>query len=365
MKLIKQLCFLASSSLLIQASLVHADQVFLDDLIVGGSACVGLDCNNGESFGFDTLRLKENNLRINFDDTSVSASFPKNDWRIVANDSDNGGLNYLGIEDSTAGRIPFRVEAGARANALYVEADSDVGIGTNNPVVNLHIVDGNTPTLRLEQDGSSGFTPQTWDVAGNEANFFIRDVTNGSKLFFRSEPGAPENSIYIDNTGQVGFGTNNPSEKLDIRSSGNVRFALTATDGDADSWVFNHNAGQDALIINYVDSGTTSEFVLDQSGNLTVSGDVFSTTCPTGTPCAPDYVFEDDYPLMPLGEVKDFIERESHLPHVPSADDLTGPISINQMQMTLLRKVEELTLYTLQQQDRIEQLEKQVAETNK
>jgi len=40
-----------------------ADQVIADDLIVQGSTCVGLDCVNNESFGFDTLRLKENNTR--------------------------------------------------------------------------------------------------------------------------------------------------------------------------------------------------------------------------------------------------------------------------------------------------------------
>ncbi len=40
------------------------DQVILDDLIVDGSLFVGFDCFNGESFGFDTIRLKENNTRI-------------------------------------------------------------------------------------------------------------------------------------------------------------------------------------------------------------------------------------------------------------------------------------------------------------
>ncbi|NIM12421.1 MAG: hypothetical protein GTO45_09930, partial [Candidatus Aminicenantes bacterium] len=63
------------------------DQVILDDLIVDGSICVGFDCVNGESFGFDTIRLKENNLRIRFVDTSSTASFPSNDWQITANDS--------------------------------------------------------------------------------------------------------------------------------------------------------------------------------------------------------------------------------------------------------------------------------------
>ncbi|MCK7594472.1 tail fiber domain-containing protein [Pseudomarimonas salicorniae] len=195
------------------------DQVILDDLIVDGSACIGQDCVNGESFGFDTLRLKENNLRIKFQDTSNSASFPTNDWQITINDSTNGGANKFSIDDIDGARTPFTIEAGARTNSLYVENDGDVGFGTANPVVNLHAVDGNTPTLRLEQDGSSGFTPQTWDVAGNEANFFIRDATNGSKLPFKIKPGAPDNALFIASTGRVGLGTTSPSGGLHVRST--------------------------------------------------------------------------------------------------------------------------------------------------
>lgn len=230
------------------------DQVFTDDLIVTGSGCIGTDCVNNESFGFDTLRLKENNLRINFDDTSNSGSFPSNDWRIVANDSNNGGTSYLAIEDSTAGRIPFRVVAGARANALYVDSSGRVGFGTSTPSVDIHDRNGNTPTLRLEQDGSSGFTSQTWDVGGNEANFFIRDVTNGSKLAFRIKPGSPESSVHIFPTGvsvnksataqaaldvngsalvsgKLGVGTAAPVTNLDVLSS--IRAANTNTAGVA------------------------------------------------------------------------------------------------------------------------------------
>ena len=55
------------------------DQVIPDDLIVQGSGCFGFDCVNNESFGFDTIRLKENNLRIKAEDTSVG-TFPTNDW---------------------------------------------------------------------------------------------------------------------------------------------------------------------------------------------------------------------------------------------------------------------------------------------
>ena len=95
------------------------DQVVLDDMIVDGSLCVGFDCVNGESFGFDTIRLKENNLRIRFDDTSSIQSYPRNDWQLIANDSTDGGGSYFSIEDSSAGRRVFTVEAGAPAHSLY------------------------------------------------------------------------------------------------------------------------------------------------------------------------------------------------------------------------------------------------------
>jgi hypothetical protein len=70
-----------------------------------------------------------------------------------------------------------------------VDDGGRVGLGTSTPVVDLHVVSGDSPTLRLEQNGSSGFTPQTWDVAGNETNFFVRDVTHSSNLPFRIRPG--------------------------------------------------------------------------------------------------------------------------------------------------------------------------------
>ena len=208
-----------------------ADICYVDDLVVEGSLCVGIDCVCNMSFGFDTIVLKENNLRILFDDTSTSGSFPKNDWRLIANDSSNGGAEYFAIQDATAGRQVFRVEAGAPSNSLYVDDGGRVGLSTSQPVVDLHIVSGNTPTLRLEQDGSSGFTPQTWDVAGNEANFFVRDVTNGSTLPLKIFPSAPTNSITIEGTtGDVGIGTTSPAADLHV-VAGNQDALLVAGNG--------------------------------------------------------------------------------------------------------------------------------------
>ncbi len=202
------------------------------DQTIRTSACIGNDCVDFESYGSDTLRLKENNLRIHFDDTSNTGSFPDNDWRIAINGTNNGDPNFFAIQDATFNRTPFLIEAGSINNALYVDAAGDVGIGTDAPVVELHAVDGNTPTLRLDQNGSNGFTPYIWDVAGNEANFFIRDVNTG-RLPFKIRPGAGESSVDIAGTGNVGFGLVNASAALHIRRNFASSYLLVErTNGD-------------------------------------------------------------------------------------------------------------------------------------
>ena len=198
------------------------DDVIPDDLIVQGSACVGLDCVNGEVFGFDTIRVKENNTRIQFDDTSA-AGFPLNNWQIRANSSAAGGANFLGFVDqgaagnSETGTIVFEVDAGAPANSLKVSSIGKVGLRTATPVLDLHITTSDTPAHRLEQTNAGGFSAQTWDIAGNEANFFVRDVTSGSRLPFRIRPGAPTSSIDISASGNVGIGTASPEMRLDAK----------------------------------------------------------------------------------------------------------------------------------------------------
>src|SRR6266404_358608 len=195
------------------------DVVTADDIIVQGSACIGLDCVNNESFGFDTIRLKENNTRIKFDDTSTAAGFPANDWQLTANDSASGGANKFSIEDITGSKVPFTITAGAATNSIFVDRTGRVGLRTATPVLDLHINTSNTPAHRLEQNSSGGFTAQTWDIAGNESNFFVRDVTGGSRLPFRIRPGAPTSSIDINASGNVGIGTASPVLKLEVENN--------------------------------------------------------------------------------------------------------------------------------------------------
>lgn len=190
------------------------DVVVADDQIVQGSQCVGLDCVVNESFGFDTVKLKENNTRIHFDDTSTSTGFPNHNWQLTANDSASGGANKFSIEDLTAATVPFTITGSSPSNSIFVDSTGRLGLRTATPVLDIHVATGNTPAMRLEQNTSGGFTAQTWDIAGNEANFFVRDVTSGSRLPFRIRPGAPTSSIDIAASGFVGIGTASPTAKV-------------------------------------------------------------------------------------------------------------------------------------------------------
>ena len=160
------------------ATVALADQVINDDVIVRGRQCVGFDCQTGESFNFGRLKLKENNLRIHFDDTSTFPGFSNQDWLILTNDSRMGGPSKFSILDipdldSTGGpvpmqmeaRTPFTIEAGARDDALYLDSSGHIGFGKSTPAVSLDMRDGDTPAVRLDQDGSRGWEPQIWTWA--------------------------------------------------------------------------------------------------------------------------------------------------------------------------------------------------------
>jgi hypothetical protein len=251
------------------------DDVIADDLIVQGSACVGLDCVNNESFGFDTIRLKENNTRIKFDDTSTTAGFPANDWQLTANDSASGGANKFSIEDITGAKVPFTITAGAATNSIFVDSTGRVGLRTATPVLDVHIATGNTPAHRLEQNSSGGFTAQTWDIGGNEANFFVRDVTGGSRLPFRIRPGAPTSSIDINSAGNVGIGTASPGRKMELSGTGNVGMKITDTSISASFLLYLRNtnaslAGRQFSIFD--ENAAVDRFVINNNGQIGFGG---------------------------------------------------------------------------------------------
>ncbi|MEM9700805.1 MAG: hypothetical protein AAF943_18710, partial [Pseudomonadota bacterium] len=159
--------------------------------------------------------------------------------------------------------------------------------------------------------------------------------------------------------GEVGLGTNKPQAKLHvagtsmlIKNAGRVNFTLSDTSDPGPDFRTQLTAG--TARFSFVGTGAP-EMELFQSGDLAIRGRYISAGT---TLTVPDYVFAEDYALRPLSEVQNFIDANSHLPDVPSAADIAAEgLDLTEMQMTLLKKIEELTLYTLEQEETIQALQ--------
>lgn len=198
--------------------------------------------------------------------------------------------------------------------------------------------------------------------------------------------------------GNTGIGVNNPQGILQVRGTydnswiyftsnagmNTTKYKPKVNYGLAFNW--NYSGGDGESIINY--SGTPGSSRLDftsfdgtnlktemtlkggslgigtispdekltVNGNIHAKGVLIDMTGPLA-----DFVFDDDYPLMPLNKVKKFITINKHLPGIPSAKEVSQKsLDVGQMQNLLLQKIEELTLYILEQQKQINELQSEI-----
>lgn len=184
------------------------------DVIATSSLGVGSDLTSGFDFGANTIVLRENNTRILFEDSSTpGGTFPSTDWRLTANDQANGGENYFSIDNVTDTLVGIKVKV--NGTLAIPTPGAQLGIGTDNPALSIHAKSGNTPSIRLEQDVSGGYSSEIWDIIANEVTFAVR---NSSRLPFKISPDALSNSLVVTSTG-VGVGTQNPLADLHVNGS--------------------------------------------------------------------------------------------------------------------------------------------------
>ncbi len=108
----------------------------------------------------------------------------------------------------------------------------------------------------------------------------------------------------------------------------------------------------------------------DTGYKLQVAGGIRSTAVTVSATPWPDYVFDPQYDLKPLEEVKTYIEKNGHLPEIPSADEIEkGGVDLGEMNRLLIQKMEEMTLYQIelmellkQQSVEIEQLKSKIGQ---
>lgn len=212
----------------------------------------------------------------------------------------------------------------------------NVGIGTTNPQHKMEVYGSNNAI-------GIGLTNYGWantNLIGAEYGTWDNGRTNAAGTYFYRWTGSAT-SYHV---GYIGQEINNGHWGLAFKTdSKNSRTHATSTRMFIDT---NGDVG----------IGTT-----DPNGwKLAVNGNIHTKEVKVDLVGWPDYVFDKDYTLPTLEEVENHIKELGHLKDIPSAEDVTqNGIFLGEMEAKLLRKIEELTLYTIQQQKEIENLKQE------
>lgn len=233
------------------------------------------------------------------------------------------------------------------ANVIMTASSGKVGIGVDEPKEKLHIAGairgtGTAGQLMIRTDSGYVYvgptSTKTMDFNTNLSRYvFDKPIFNNSGAFSANNSNltlqtnfTPRLTI-LRNNGYVGIGTTNPSYRLDV--SGAIR-------------------ASQIIATTKVGIGTTApNYMLDVNGTIRANEIIVNSG-------SADFVFADDYNLRSLSEVQQFIQEHKHLPEIQSAEQMEkNGVSVNELQIQLLQKIEELTLYLIQQQQTLTQQE--------
>jgi len=281
------------------------------------------------------------------------------------------------------------------------------------------------PAYKLDIDGRMRIRTGTVGSVSTSSGMWLEDYRNGTNRIFLGMQDSIHAGFYGGGSGDVGWdfnfnatngnigiGADNPSDKLHVKgfmridpvgAYGGARLKMYSATNIDQSYIGFYNqfsASNPSATIGYssgnnhlfLSCGTGDMFLSDAglgietasptaklhvNGNvmigsgspalgysLSVNGKIISEevrVALSGTPNWPDYVFENDYRLMPLPQLEKFISQQKHLPDIPSASQVKKEgFDLGNMNRRLLEKIEELTLYIIAQDKKINSIQEQI-----
>lgn len=278
----------------------------------------------------------------------------------------------------------------------FIFDNGKVGIGTHSPAAKLHVVlDGNganfqryagTPALYFRRASGTEASP-TIVASGDKVGYYsasgydganYKDLggisfdvdgtpgTNdmpGRMTFSTTSDGTASAAerMRITNAGKVGIGTTAPSTKFHVSENLTGVYAMTLEN--------THTTGS-GLLIKAGGAGSNMNLltITDNAGGeiLKVRGvdkTMYVRELEVRIGSFPDYVFEKNYPLMPLSELEAYINKNKHLPNVPSAKEVEeNGANVGNLVKVQMEKIEELTLYLIELKKENEEIKKQLEE---
>lgn len=244
---------------------------------------------------------------------------------------------------ATSGTSSLNVINSSSAALFLVRDDGNVGIGTSTPGYKLD-VNGTTRISGAVTLPGTGAWTSSGNVGIGVTNPTAKlELSNGplwtDHPYFRTLKLLSSSAIELDGGSSVKFG-------IVALPSGQFRLFTAPNEGT-------EGAPEVARIVcnsnGYVGIGTTSPTEL-----LSVNGNIRTKKVIVTQQSWSDFVFDETYPLRPLSEVHEFIQTHRHLPDIPDQKEIADQgMDVGDMQAKLLQKIEELTLYLIEQDRRI------------
>ncbi len=349
--------------------------------------------NNG-NFGIGTLTPNEH-ISIYSDFARLSVTGQSGNSAILLGNQDSGGVNNPAVVWAANGNLFLGGgsswnKGGTLTSALTVGDNGNVSIGTGTTPSSSHRLNVNGST---KINGSLTTGDDNWGalfIDGKDKNDWLFNAHNDGKSFHirtQSDTGTTSSRHIMSMNrlnSRVGIGVSSPAQKLDV--AGNVLSNSFKT--KANNTEYNHFIRNGTGAVVYVNqllntqpilrlsSGTAAanqgvKFTVEYDGSvgigttelegyqLAVAGKAVAEEIVVKLQSNwPDYVFAKDYELPTLKQVEQQIKIKGHLANIPSAKDVAeNGIALGDMNKKLLEKIEELTLYTIQQDREIKDLQ--------
>ncbi len=264
-----------------------------------------------------------------------------NGLKIGLNSEDNGRGAIINQQENSF--LKFATNATDRA---IIKNNGYVGIGTMTPAHILH-VHGND-SVGGSIDNHDLRTRRTAGISKTAKGDKLLPIGNISLGITQAQAYAAiqltNNATGTDATDGLLFEMKDDDAVINLQEQGSISF---------------RNSNNVSLFIsknNNVGIGTTNP----NGYKLAVKGTAHILKLVVNTYDWGDYVFDEDYKLLDLNELEDYIKKYKHLPNIPSESEVKeNGIDVAEMNKLLLQKIEELTLYVIELQKQIDELKKE------
>lgn len=292
---------------------------------------------------------------------NVTVPFETSILRMEANNLTNGlqGNTIFDFGLNTDGKFKIGQEInGNLENRVLIDQNGNVGIGTDNPSERLSV---NGFTLIERTDNP------TWQNTKVKFGISAGSASDQGLRFEVSEDGGAnfQDILHLKKNGSIGIGSTDVNENAKVQILADRAYGLVVNSMGASGANGNAPVG----LMSIVNSNQTNAFVVSNMGSPNCMGEFTFRVNGAGRVEATevevrsswcDYVFEEDYELMPLSELEAYLDANKHLPNIPAAEVVENEgLPLGNMQMRMMEKIEELTLYTIQQQKELELLKAQ------